>query len=439
MQNNESTRGCSGLAATLAVALSVALTLVVAESAGAQSPEPSPAFAGQTDAPPPAKASPAPNVETLATGLAGAWSLAFLPDGNFLVTQSSGLMRVVRRDGIVSAPISGLPGIKVVAAQGLHEVLLDPDFATNRTLYFSYFAPPKGEAPAVWPIEYFYERVWTKPLAERRTMQIGTERVARAKLSADNTHLEDVDVIAEGAERRIVFAPDGTLFISGADRFRFYDSKLDGMEHDFTDNPDVRRNFSGRVLRINRDGSIPKNNPWLSRATVAADTFAHGFKDPEGAAIHPTTGELWLIDHGPQGGDEVNIVRAGKDYGWPDVSYGRQYDARQADGRKNVPVGNGRTSMPGVQEPVYYWVPSIAPSGMMFYTGALFPEWRGNLFIGAMAGQHLVRLVLNGERVIAEEKLLTDLKRRIREVRQGPDGAIYIFAGDALMRLTPQK
>jgi glucose/arabinose dehydrogenase len=172
---------------------------------------------------------------------------------------------------------------------------------------------------------------------------------------------------------------------------------------------------------------------------VAADTFAHGFKDPEGAAIHPTTAELWLIDHGPQGGDEVNIVRAGKDYGWPDVSYGRQYDARQADGRKNVPVGNGRTSMPGVEEPVYYWVPSIAPSGMMFYTGALFPEWKGNLFIGAMAGQHLVRLVLNGERVVAEEKLLTDLKRRIREVRQGPDGAIYIFAGDALMRLTPKK
>jgi glucose/arabinose dehydrogenase len=340
---------------------------------------------------------------------------------------------------VVSAPIAGLPGIKVTAAQGLHEVLLDPDFAKNRTLYLSYFAPPKGEAPATWPIEYFYERVWTKSLAERRTMQLGTERVARAKLSTDGTQLEDVDVIAEGAERRIVLAPDGTLFVTGADRFRFYDSKLDGMEHDFTDNPDIRRNFSGRVLRINRDGSIPKNNPWLSRATVPADTFAHGLKDPEGAAIHPATGELWLIDHGPQGGDEVNIIRAGKDYGWPDVSYGRQYDARQADGRKNVPVGNGRSSMPGVEEPVYYWVPSIAPSGMMFYTGTLFPEWKGNLFIGAMAGQHLVRLVLNGERVVAEEKLLTDLKRRIREVRQGPDGAVYIFAGDALMRLTPKK
>jgi aldose sugar dehydrogenase len=428
MKNEKFTRVLVALIAT-----------TVSTCAIAQTPEPTPAFAGQTDAPAPAKPSPALNVETVAAGLPGAWSLAFLPDGTFLVTQSTGLMRIVRRDGVVSAPISGLPGIKVSAAQGLHEVLLDPDFAKNRMLYFSYFAPPKGEAPAVWPIEYFYERVWTKSLAERRTMQIGTERVARAKLSTDGTHLEDVDVIAEGAERRIVLAPDGTLFVTGADRFRFYDSKLDGMEHDFTDNPDIRRNFSGRVLRIHRDGSIPQNNPWLNRATVPADTFAHGFKDPEGAAIHPTTGELWVIDHGPQGGDEVDIVRAGRDYGWPDVSYGRQYDARQADGRKNVPVGNGRTSMPGVEEPVYYWVPSIAPSGMMFYTGTLFPEWKGNLFIGAMAGQHLVRLVLNGERVVAEEELLTDLKRRIREVRQGPDGAVYIFAGDALMRITPKR
>jgi len=211
------------------------------------------------------------------------------------------------------------------------------------------------------------------------------------------------------------------------------------VDHDFTENPDIRRNFSGRVIRINRDGSIPKDNPWLSRATVLRETFAHGFKDPEGAALNPETGELWVTDHGPQGGDEIDIVRAGKDYGWPDVSYGTQYDARQADGRKNVPVGNGRAAMPGVEQPIYYWFPSIAPSGMMFYTGNLFPEWKGNLFVGAMAGQHLVRLVLNGERVIAEEKLLTDLKQRIREVRQGPDGAVYALAGSDLIRLTPKR
>jgi glucose/arabinose dehydrogenase len=419
---------------TLLLAI-VALTF----TAAAQTPEPKPAFPGQTKAPAPAKPSPAVTVETIAGGLTGAWAVAFLPDGNFLVTQNAGTMRIVRRDGVVSAPIAGVPDVKSVAAQGLHDILLDPEFAKNRLLYFTYFAPPKGEPPATWPIEFFYERVWTKPLAERRTMQLGAERIARARLSADNLRLEDVEVLAEGAERRIVLARDGTLLVGGADRFRFYDSDLDGVERDFTDNPDVRRNFTGRFLRINRDGSIPRDNPWLSRATVAAETFAHGFKDPEGSVLHPTTGELWTVDHGPQGGDEINIVRGGRDYGWPDVSYGVQYDARQADGRKNVKVGTGLTSMKGIEEPIYYWVPSIAPSGMMFYTGDLFPEWKGNLFVGAMVGQSLVRLVLNGERVVSEERLLTDPKQRIREVRQAPDGSIYLIAGTSLVRLTPRK
>jgi aldose sugar dehydrogenase len=405
--------------------------------AGAQTHDPKPAYAGQTKAPPPSSPSPAFTVTTVAGGLTGAWSVAFLPDGNFLVTQNAGTIRVVRPDGVVFAPIEGVPGVKAVAAQGLHDVVLDPDFIRNRVLYFTYFAPPRGETPGVWPIEFFYERVWTRPLAERRTMQLGMERVASARLSDDYRRLEDVEILAEGAERRIVIAPDGTLFVTGADRFRFYDSDLDGVDRVFTDEPDIRRNFSGRVIRINRDGSIPTDNPWLSRATVFPETFAHGFKDPEGAAIHPVTSELWLVDHGPQGGDEINIVRPGRDYGWPDVSYGTQYDARQPDGRKNVPVGLGATSMPGVEEPVYFWVPSIAPSGMLFYTGDLFPHWKGNLFVGALAGQHLVRLVLEGERVVAEEKLLTNLNQRIRDVRQGPDGAIYVIAGASLLRLTP--
>jgi glucose/arabinose dehydrogenase len=417
----------------------VGLAVATLSTLLAQTPEPKPAFPGQTDAPPPAKPSPPVTIQQVAGGLAGAWSFAFLPDGNLLVTQNAGTMRIVRSDGVVSAPIDGVPDVKSVAAQGLHDVLLDPDFARNRILYFTYFAPPKGEAPATWPIEFFYERVWTKSLAERRTMSLGAERVARARLSDDNGRLEHVEVLAEGAERNIVVARDGTLYITGADRFRFYDSDLDGVDHDFTDNPDIRRNFSGRVIRINRDGSLPKDNPWLGRATVLPETFAHGFKDPEGAAIHPQTGELWAIDHGPQGGDEINIVRAGRDYGWPDVSYGKQYDARQADGRKNVPVGNGATSMKGIEEPIYFWVPSIAPSGMMFYTGDLFPEWKGNLFVGAMAGQHLVRLVLKGERVVAEEKLLADRKERVRYVRQGPDGSIYIISGASIQRLTPKR
>jgi aldose sugar dehydrogenase len=417
-----------------------ALSVMLLHPISAQTVKPKPAFAGQTDAPPPSKPSPPFTVETVTARLSGPWSLAFLPDGNFLVTESAGTMRIVRPDGVVSAPIAGVPGVKVVAAQGLHDVLLDPDFARNRLLYFCYFAPPRGEAPAIWPNEFFYEHVWTKSLAERRTMAIGTERVARARLSEDNTRLQDVEVLIDGGvERRIVLAPDGTLFIVGADRFRFYDSDLDGVEHDFTDNPDIRRNFSGRAIRINRDGSIPKDNPWLRRATVSPETFAHGLRDPEGAAINPATGELWVVDHGPQGGDEINIVRAGKDYGWPDVSYGQQYDTRQTSGRKNVPVGNGATSMKGVEEPIYFWHPDIGPSGMLFYTGNLFPEWKGNLFVGALPSQYLARLVLNGERVVAEEKLLTDLKQRVRDVRQGPDGAIYVLAGGGLLRLTPKR
>jgi glucose/arabinose dehydrogenase len=405
--------------------------------AGAQQPEPTPAFPGQTEAPPPAQAS-AYRTEVITDSLTGPWGLAFLPSGDFLVSERLGTLRTVTPSGQVSDPIAGVPPVKVVAAQSFHDIVLDPDFETNRFVYFTYFAPPKGEEAGEWPIEHFYDEVWTKSLAERRVLEIGSERVGRGRLSSDRRRLEDVEVLIDGrVERRIVFAPDGTMFVTGADTFRFYDSDLDGVERDFTDNPDVRRNFTGRVIRINPDGTIPADNPWLSRATVARETFAHGFKDPEGAAIHPATGELWVIDHGPQGGDEVNIVRAGRDYGWPNVSYGVQYDARQSDGRTNVPVGTGLTSMPGVEEPIYFWVPSIAPSGMAFYTGDLFPDWRGNLFVGAMAGQHLVRLVLEGNRVVAEERLLEDLGLRIREVRQGPDDALYVFGGNSLIRIVP--
>lgn len=400
--------------------------------------KPKPALAGQTDAPKPAKPSTAVKIESITNRLTSPWSVALLPDGNFLVTESIGLMRVVRPDGVVSAPLAGVPGVKVVAAQGLHDVVLDPDFARNRFVYFTYFAPPRGENPAIWPTEFFYQKVWTKPLAERRLTDIGTERMARARLSEDETRLEDVTTLAEGAERRIVFAPDGTIYITGADRFRFYDSKYDGVEHDFSDNPDIGRNFSGRVLRINKDGSIPKDNPWLSRATVAPETFAHGLRDPEGAAINPATGELWVTDHGPQGGDEINIIRAGKNYGWPDVSYGTQYDFQRTDGRKNVPVGNGKTSMPGVEEPAYFWFPDIAPSGMLFYTGNRFPEWKGNLFVGGLEAQALVRLVLNGDRIAAEEHLLTDRHQRVRDIRQAPDGSIYLLSSNELVHLTPQ-
>jgi glucose/arabinose dehydrogenase len=404
----------------------------------AQSPEPKTAFPGQTHAPA-APASAPFQTQIVTDRLNAPWSIAFLPDGTFLVTENGGAMRVVKSDGSVSAPIEGMPGVRSVGAEGLHEVVLDPDFARNRMIYFTYLSPPVGEPAGPWALENLYDKVWAASLAERRAMKIGRERVARARLSPDARRVENVEVIGDGVgERRMVVAPDGSLFISGADRFWLYASKLDGMEHPFLDNPDERRNFTGRVMHINRDGSIPRDNPWLGRSTVLAETWAHGFKDPEGLAINPSSGELWILDHGPQGGDEIDIVKPGRDYGWPNVSYGKQYDARQADGRKNVHVGTGLTSMEGVEEPRYFWVPSIAPSGMMFYTGNLFPAWKGNLFVGAMAGRHLVRLVLNGDKVVGEEKLLTGRDWRIREVKQGPDGAIYLFAGNQLVRLTPR-
>jgi glucose/arabinose dehydrogenase len=401
--------------------------------------EPTPAFVGQTEAPAPEVESRY-RLEVVTDQLVGPWAVAFLPDGSYRVTERRGTLRRVTRDGDISDPIEGVPPVKVVAAQSFHDIVLDPNFEDNRYVYFTYFAPPEGEEPREWPIEHFYNEVWDKPLAERRLLDLGSERVSRGRLSRNYRRLEDVEVLIDGrAERRIVFAPDGTMFVTGADAFRFYDSDLDGVEHDFMDNPDVRRNFSGRVIRINPDGSIPADNPWLDRATVSAETYAHGLKDPEGAAIHPETGELWIVDHGPQGGDEINVIRPRRDYGWPDVSYGVQYDARQLDGRRNVRVGTGLTSMPGVEEPIYFWVPSIAPSGMAFYTGDLFPEWQGNLFIGAMAGQHLVRLILDGERVVAEEQLLEELGTRIREVRQGPDGALYVLATNSLIRILPME
>ena len=398
-----------------------------AMAAMAPLPKPRPAFAGQTDAPAP-KTPSAYVVETIANKLNGPWSLAFLPNGKMLVTERNGSMRIVTKDG-VHFPVAGVPPVKVVAAQSMHDVVLDPNFAKNRLLYFSYFAPPSGEPGGVWPNEYFYDQVVSKSVAERRTLRIGVERVARARLSDDERRLEDVTVILEGAERRLAFAPDGTLYVTSADRFRFYGGDLSGGEKEETD-LNVRKNFTGRVSRINTDGTIPKDNPFLAEPLVPPDTFSFGHRDPEGAAINPKTGELWTVEHGPRGGDELNIIRAGRDYGWPRISYGAQYDGK--------PVGSGKTAMPGMEQPIYYWFPSIAPSGLLFYTGGLFPAWKGNLFVGALGGMHLARLILDGERVIGEEQLLTDQKQRIRDVRQGPDGAIYLLTdGGSLLRLAP--
>jgi aldose sugar dehydrogenase len=393
--------------------------------------KPTPAFAGQTEAPT-RKSAGKFAVEVVSGGLASPWSLAFLPDGKMLVTEFGGTMRVITKEGVHTG-VAGVPAVKVVAAQGLHDVVLDPDFAHNRFIYFSYFAPPSGEAGGYWPESYAYDRVFNLSVAERRRTKLGMEEVARARLSEDETRLDQVAVLLEGAERRLVFAPDGTLFATGADRFRFYESDLSGGRNGYETDLTIRKNFAGRISRINPDGSIPRDNPFLNEPLVPPDVYAFGVRDPEGAAINPGTGELWEVEHGPAGGDEVNIIRSGRDYGWPVISYGRQYTSGK-------PVGSGLTAKPGMEQPVYFWFPGVAPSGLMFYTGDRFPEWKGNLFVGSLKEHSLIRLVLDGNRVVGEERLLTDRNQRIRDVRQGPDGAIYLLTTDgSLLRLVPRS
>ncbi len=424
--------------AALHLALVVALLAIFCSPTHAQQakasdyPPPKPAFPGQTNAPPPAKKSPPLQVDTVIPRFMAPWALAFLPDGHMLVTERYGFIRVAQMNGFYSAPITGVPDMKIVAAESLHDIAIDPDFAHNRLIYFTYFAPPPGEAPGAYPIDDFYKNVWDATVAQRRTMRVGEERVARARLSDDEKHLENVEVLIDGVNRRIVFAPDGTMFVTGADRFRFYDASYDSSNHETTD-PDILRNFTGRVIRINRDGSIPKDNPFLSDPTVLPETYSYGHRDPEGAAINPATGQLWVVEHGPLGGDEVNIIKPGGNYGWPNVSYGRRYNGDPI-------AGTGATSKPGTEQPVYFWYPDIAPGSAMFYTGDMFPEWKGNLFVGGMAAKALIRLVIENDRVVAEERLLTDLNQRVRSVVQGPDGALYIITDDGrLSRITRKK
>ena len=382
------------------------------EQAGEYSP--APAFAGQTKVPAPAERS-SYQVETLAEGLVQPWALAFLPDGRILVSERPGRLRIIDEDGQLSEPIAGLPEIFAFGSNGLTDVVLDPGFADNRFIYFSYQSTPQAQPPGD-PASY-------SP-SELTSSLFGFQRIARARLSTDNTQLEDLEDIFEGGGRRLVFAPDGTLLATS--------QGAGGRNAPVIDAPQRLDSYRGKVLRINTDGSIPEDNPWLGQEGALPEIYAHGVRDPEGAAFHPETGDLWMVEHGPQGGDEINIIRAGRNYGYPIITYGRNYD--------DQPIGNGLTAMDGMEQPLYFWVPSIAPSGLLFYTGDLFPEWKGNLFVGALAGMHLERLVLDGDRVVREERLLVELEQRIRHVRQGPDGALYILTSEMegrLLRLTP--
>jgi glucose/arabinose dehydrogenase len=344
-------------------------------------------------------------VETVAGGLDHPWSLAFLPDGRILVTERPGRMRIVSRGGKLSPPLAGVPQVLARGQGGLHDVVLDRDFAKNRTIYFSYAEPFDGGGRTV---------------------------LARAQLEANEPpRLIELNVIYRQhgpASRgnhfggRIVQAPDGNLFLTNGEHF---------TDRDMAQTLD---NDLGKIVRITPDGDAPKDNPFVGKAGARPEIWSIGHRNPQGLAINPADGKLWEQEHGPMGGDEINIIVPGHNYGWPLISYGRNYDG--------TPVGTGKAQMAGMDDPVWHWTPSIAPSGMAFYTGDLFPGWKGSLFNGALKFQLLSRLEIKGDRVVKEERLLQDLHERIRDVRQGPDGALYLLTDNSagrILRVTPAK
>jgi glucose/arabinose dehydrogenase len=344
------------------------------------------------------------NVETVARGLDHPWGLAFLPDGRMLVTERPGRLRIVTRDGKLSPPAIGVPKVRASGQGGLHDVVLDRDFASTKTIYLCFAEPASGG---------------------------GRTAMARARFTeGEAPQLDDVKVIfrQEGPLSsgnhygcRIVQGRDGNLWLTLGEHFTHRDEAQNLTNH------------LGKIVRVTPDGAVPKDNPFVGRANAKPEIWSYGHRNAQGAALHPQTGKLWEHEHGPKGGDEVNIPLAGKNYGWPVIGYGINYDGTKA---------HESSARPGMEQPIKYWVPSIAPSGMAFYTADLFPAWKGSLFIGALAGQMLVRLELDGEKVTQEERLLTNLRERIRDVRQGPDGAIWLLTDSSegrVLRLTPGK
>jgi glucose/arabinose dehydrogenase len=360
------------------------------------------ALAGQADAAPGevlATIGDVAEVSVHAEGLEHPWSLAFLPDGRALVTERPGRMRYVSPNGELSEPIAGVPQVDARGQGGLLDVALDPDFAQNGLIYLSY--------------------------AEAGSGGNGTA-VARGRLNGER--LEDVDVIFRQLPKknsskhfgsRLVFDREGHLFITLGERSSFADEAQNLTGH------------LGKVVRIKRDGGVPEDNPFVGREGVRPEIWSYGHRNPQGAALRPEDGSLWVIEHGARGGDEINIVRPGRNYGWPVIAYGRHYSG--------LKIGEG-THKAGMEQPIFYWDPSIAPSGAMFYTGNAFPQWRGNLFVGALKDHLLVRLTLDGDAVLRQDKYLEELSLRIRDVRQGPDDAIYLLTDEddgAILKVTP--
>ena len=339
-------------------------------------------------------------VTPVATGLSNPWAVAFLPDGRMLVTERPGRLRIVGSDGRLSPPVTGLPRIFARGQGGLHDVILDRGYAKNNVIYFCFAAPDGTGAQTA---------------------------MARARLVDEATpRLDDVKEIfrqqgpASSGNHfgcRIVQGRDGNLFLTTGDHAAYAKEAQNLGNH------------LGKVIRVTPDGAAPSDNPFLKRKDAKPEIWSYGHRNMQGAALHPQSGRLWTHEHGPRGGDEINIPEAGKNYGWPVIGYGIDYGGAKI---------HEATQQSGMEQPVKYWVPSIAPSGMAFYTGDLFPKWRGNLFVGALAAGILVRLEVNGEKVGNEERL--NLRERIRDVRQGPDGALYLVtdaSAGRVLRVAP--
>jgi len=365
----------------------------------------SPPTQGQAQAP----RSPTPpptqgvvRVETVARGLEHPWALEFLPDGRMLVTERPGRLRLVDRSGRISEPLAGVPEVEVGGQGGLLDVALDPKFAENRLVYLSY--------------------------AELREGGAGTA-VARGRL--DEGRLEAVRVIYRQQPKvaggnhfgsRLVFARDGKLFVTQGERADYREQAQDLSSH------------LGKIVRINADGSVPDDNPFAGKAGARPEIWSYGHRNIQAAAIHPETGQLWTVEHGARGGDELNHPEAGKNYGWPVITYGVDYSG--------LKIGEG-TAKEGMEQPVYFWDPVIAPSGMLFYTGDAFPAWKGSVLVGSLQPGALVRLELENGKVAREERYEEGgLGTRIRDVRQGPDGLVYVLTDEGngrVLRVLPAK
>lgn len=364
-----------------------------------------PAFEGQTRAPAVRTRTPI-DVKVVASGLEHPWGLAFLPKGRMLITEKPGAMRVISPTGEVGPKIANVPAVFYRSDAGLLDVIADPHFKRNRRIYFAYAEPREGGSGLA---------------------------IARARLGNDESALEELKILLriEPTHRsvshfgcRLLFDKKGYLFVTSGER----------MDADIRVQAQDLDSRLGKLLRIDTDGNPAPGNPFANREGALADIWTYGHRNSQGLSYHPVTGALWSIEHGEAGGDELNLIEPGRNYGWPVIAYGMEYDRR--------PIFNGLTAAPGMEQPRYYWDPAIGPTGMTFYDGKLVPEWRNNLFVAGHISQHLVRLVLDGDRVVGEERLLLDQKQMMRWVGQGPDGALWVLTDDKdgrLIRLSAKK